>query len=198
MSTQQALDRRTVIGKIFARHPDLIAVAGLGNASWDLASVGDRDLSFPLWGAMGGAAIFGLGLAIAQPNRTVIAITGDGEQLMGLGGLATIAQNAPKNLVIIVMDNGLYGETGRQKTHTATGTDLAAVAIACGFKSADMIQTEDDVGRMLSRIGSFEGPYLAVIKIEPKDHPKVLPPRNGTYLKDRMRLALLNNEAKYQ
>ena len=102
-------------------------VAGLGSASYDLFAAGDRDLNFYLWGAMGGAAAMGLGLAFAQPQRSVVVLTGDGEQLMGLGALATIGAHRPKNLTVVVLDNGHFGETGMQRS-TPGGVNLARIA----------------------------------------------------------------------
>jgi thiamine pyrophosphate-dependent acetolactate synthase large subunit-like protein len=111
-------------------------VTGLGSPSYDVHAAGDHDGNYYLWGAMGAAALVGFGLAQAQPDRTVLVVTGDGEQLMGLGGLATIAIAAPANLVIVVLDNGHYGETGMQRSHTGLGLDLAAIAKAAGFAEA--------------------------------------------------------------
>ena len=122
------LRRREVVGSLLKDRKDLLVVAGLGSTAWDITAAGDHDLGFPLWGAMGQAAMIGLGLAIAQPKRRVLVITGDGEMLMGLGALATIGVQHPKNLTVVVIDNERYGETGMQHTHTAHGVDLAGVA----------------------------------------------------------------------
>ncbi len=132
-SEQFPLRRREVAARLLADPGDLLVVAGLGSTAWDVTAAGDRPLNFPLWGAMGGAAMVGLGLALAQPQRRVLVITGDGELLMGIGSLATIAVQRPPNLAIVVFDNERYGETGMQATHTAHGVDLAGVAAACGF-----------------------------------------------------------------
>ena len=132
-SEQFPLRRREVAARLLADAGDLLVVAGLGSTAWDVTAAGDRPLNFPLWGAMGGATMVGLGLALAQPERRVLVITGDGELLMGIGSLATIAVQRPPNLAIVVFDNERYGETGMQATHTAHGVDLAGVAAACGF-----------------------------------------------------------------
>src|SRR6266542_6122021 len=134
------LNRREVVTALLADRGDLLVVAGLGATAWDVASVEEHPLDFPLWGAMGGAAMVGLGLAIAQPARRVLVITGDGEMLMGLGSFATIGVQAPRNLAIAVIDNERYGETGMQPTHTAHGVDLAAVALGCRFASARTVR----------------------------------------------------------
>ena len=115
------LDRRAFVAKLLADRQDLLVVSGLGTPTYDVAACGDHPLNFYLWGAMGGAGMIGLGLALAKPNRRVLVLTGDGEALMGLGSLATIGVKKPKNLVIVVLDNREYGETGRQPSHTAAG-----------------------------------------------------------------------------
>jgi len=133
------LRRRAVVEALLKDRKKLLVVAGLGSTTWDITAAGDHDLSFPTWGAMGQAAMMGLGLALAQPKRRVLVITGDGEMLMGLGSLATIGVQQPKNLTVVVIDNERYGETGMQATHTASGIDLAATAKACGFRLSKII-----------------------------------------------------------
>src|SRR5690349_19713100 len=121
------LERRAVVNKLLEDRKDVTVIAGLGAAAYDLAAAGDHDRNFYLWGAMGGAAMMGLGLALAQPDMPVLVVTGDGEALMGMGAFASIALHDPKNLTIVILDNEAYGETGGQATHTARSTDLAAV-----------------------------------------------------------------------
>ena len=140
------LRRRELAEALLADAGDLLVVAGLGSTAWDITAAGDRPLNFPLWGAMGGAAMLGLGLALAQPQRRVLVITGDGELLMGLGSLATIAVQRPPNLAIVVFDNERYGETGMQATHTAQGVDLAGIAAACGFPLTGTLREAREVG----------------------------------------------------
>src|SRR6267378_5746910 len=137
-----ALNRREVVASLLEGRGELLVVAGLGAPAWDCTAAGDHPLTFPLWGAMGSACPIGLGLALAQPKRRVLVVTGDGEMLMGLGSLATIGAQRPGNLAVVVLDNERYGETGMQKTHTAYGTDLAAVARACRFADARIIRTK--------------------------------------------------------
>src|SRR5207248_707823 len=133
------LHRRDVVKELLRERQELLVVAGLGSTVWDITAAGDSPLSFPMWGAMGQAAMLGLGLALAQPRRRVLVITGDGEMLMGLGSLATIGVQQPENLSIVVIDNGRYGETGMQATHTASGIDLAAAALACKLPFSETI-----------------------------------------------------------
>src|SRR6202022_3854668 len=125
--------RRAAVAALLKDRGDLLLVSGLGSPTYDVHAAGDSDANYYLWGAMGSAALIGLGLAQARPERNVLAITGDGEQLRGLGGLATIGVARPKNLTVAVIDNGHFGETGMQRSHTGSGLDLAAVASACGF-----------------------------------------------------------------
>ena len=130
------MKRREAVKQLLSGRKNLLVVAGLGSTAWDCTAAGDSPLTFPLWGAMGQAAMIGLGLALAQPRRRVLVITGDGEALMGLGALATIGVQRPANLTVVVIDNERYGETGMQATHTASGVDLAAIAKACGFRNS--------------------------------------------------------------
>lgn len=173
-------------------------VGGLGAPAWDITSAGDHELNFPLWGAMGGAAMIGLGLALAQPKKQVLVITGDGEMLMGLGALATIAVQAPRNLSIVVLDNERYGETGQQETHTGHGVDLAGMAKAAGIVRSFMVHTPAELSRLAQRIYTAEGALFAQVKIDMEKLPLVLPPRDGTLLKNRFRAALLGPDAAHQ
>lgn len=188
------LNRREVVRELVAERGELIIVAGLGSPAYDLASCGNDVLDFPLWGAMGGAAMVGLGLALAQPARNVLVLTGDGEMLMGLGSLATIAAQRPSNLRIVVMDNERFGETGQQLTHTAMGTNLAAVAAACGFRHTRTIRHIAELAALRTDIHTVEGALFAVVKVSAEDLPRVLPPRDGAYLTQRLREALLGQE----
>lgn len=188
------LDRRAVVRELLAERGALIVVAGLGAPAYDVAARGDRPRDFPLWGAMGGAAMVGLGLALAQPDLPVLVLTGDGEMLMGLGSLATIAAQRPPNLRIVVLDNEQYGETGQQPTHTATGTDLAAVASACGIARTATARQATEVARLRDQLHDDGGLLFAVVKVAQGDAPRVLPPRDGPYLTHRLREALLGAE----
>jgi len=190
-----ALDRRKVVRALLERRGELLVVAGLGSSAWDCTAAGDHPLTFPLWGAMGSACTIGLGLALAQPRRRVLVVTGDGEMLMGLGSLATIAVRRPANLAIVVLDNERYGETGMQKTHTAYGTDLAAVAAACGFATAEIIRGEARLVALRADIHRRRGPLFYQVKVGSDPVPLVLPPRDGALLKHRFREALLGKRA---
>jgi thiamine pyrophosphate-dependent acetolactate synthase large subunit-like protein len=184
------IDRRAAVRALLADRGQLICVAGLGGTAWDVAAAGDSDLDLPLWGAMGGAAMLGLGLALAQPDRPVLVVTGDGEQLMALGALATIAAARPANLSVAVLDNERYGETGSQVTHTALGTDLAAVAAGCGFADARTVRDLAGVDQLRTAVHALAGPVFAAVKITADRPPLVLPPRDGPLLARRLRSAL--------
>lgn len=190
MSAGAPLDRRAVVRELLAGREDLAVVTGLGSPSWDTVAAGDHDLNFYLWGAMGSAATVGLGLALAQPERPVLVITGDGEQLMGLGALATIAVQRPANLTIAVLDNERYAETGMQHSHTASGVRLDQVAAACGFAWTAEVAEAAGTGEVRGRLTALAGPGLAVFKVAPTDLARVLPPIDAVYLKHRFRSAL--------
>jgi thiamine pyrophosphate-dependent acetolactate synthase large subunit-like protein len=185
------LHRREVVKALLAERRDALVVAGLGSTAWDCTAAGDSPLTFPLWGAMGAAAMVGLGLAIAQPARRVLVVTGDGEMLMGLGSLATIGVQAPRNLAIAVIDNERYGETGMQETHTAHGVDLAAVALGCGFASASVAREQKELEAARAKLLATDGPVLVQFKVVAEKLPLVLPPHDGVVLRDRFRRVLL-------
>lgn len=192
------LDRRVAAAEILKDRGDALVVAGLGAPCWDTAAAGDNPLNFYAWGGMGGAAMIGLGLALAQPGRRVIILTGDGEMLMGLGSLATIAVQQPRNLALVVMDNERYGETGMQDTHTRHGVDLAGMAQAAGFSAAGTICTRAELTQWAPRIRTEAGPLFAAVKVNTDKIPLVLPRRDGTALKYRFREALLGAEEAYR
>ncbi|MEW5864516.1 MAG: thiamine pyrophosphate-dependent enzyme [Pseudomonadota bacterium] len=189
------LRRREVVRALLADRGGLLVVAGLGSTAWDCAAAGDAPLTFPMWGAMGTAAMTGLGLALAQPARRVLVVTGDGEMLMGLGSLATIGVERPRNLAIAVIDNERYGETGMQPTHTAAGVDFAAIARACGFARAMLVRDGAEFEAARRSLLGEEGPVLAQIKVAAEKLPLVLPPRDGSLLRARFRRALLGEAA---
>ena len=189
------LKRRAVVKQLLAERGDMLVVAGLGACAWDITSIGDHPNNFPLWGAMGGAVMIGLGIALAQPKRRVLVVTGDGEMLMGLGSLATVAVQKPKNLVIAVLDNERYGETGQQLTHTGMGTDLAAVARATGIEGSSLVRTGEQLRAFCADLAQAKATQFAQIKVDPEKLPVVLPPREVSYLKNRFRISVLGDSA---
>jgi thiamine pyrophosphate-dependent acetolactate synthase large subunit-like protein len=187
----QRLERRAAMATLLAnRGGDLLVVPGLGSTTWDLAALGDNAKDFYMWGAMGGTAMIGLGLALAQPKRRVAVITGDGEMLMGLGSLATIGVQQPPNLAVIVFDNGVYGETGMQPSHTTSGVHLVGVATACGIATCLDVQDESGLADLASRLKVLGGTLFARLAIAADEPPRVLPLRDGVALKQRFRAAL--------
>ena len=192
------LQRREVVQALLADRGGLLVVAGLGSTAWDCTAAGDSALSFPMWGAMGSAAMTGLGLALARPERRVLVLTGDGEMLMGLGSLATIGVQRPGNLSVVVIDNERYGETGMQATHTAHGVDLAAMARAAGFASSVLVRDMGGVAVLRQSVHKDAGPHFAQIKVAAEKVPLALPPRDGALLKSRFREALLGKSASLQ
>lgn len=185
-----AIARREFVARLLERCPEALVVAGLGSPAYDLFAAGDRDANFYLWGAMGGSTALALGLALAQPSRSVIAITGDGEQLMGLGSLATVGVQQPANLALVVLDNGHFGETGMQRSHTGYGASLAAIARACGIPHVLEIDGLDGVAGLSERVLARDATTFAQVFVEAGEVPRALPPRDGVYLKNRFRIGL--------
>ncbi len=187
----ERLERRAAMATLLeGRGDDLLVVPGLGSTTYDLAAAGDDDRNFYLWGAMGGAAMIGLGLALAQPDKRVAVITGDGEMLMGMGALATIGIQRPGNLAVVVFDNGVYGETGMQPSHTQSGVDLLRVAGGCGFATCLDVADEAGLRDLAARLKTLREPLFARVLIEASEPPRVLPERDGVVLKDRFRASL--------
>jgi thiamine pyrophosphate-dependent acetolactate synthase large subunit-like protein len=202
--TQATLHRRPLVKKILAGADDnLLVIAGLGSPNWDITNAGDRPLNMPLWGGMGAAVCMGLGLALAQPTKRVLVITGDGDMLMSMGSLATVAAQQPDNLSICVLDNEKFGETGNQATATAprnngptdsgAGTDLSVVARGCGIADSAVVRAEGEVAQLVKDLRSKKGPVFRVAKVMVEKLDFAMPPQDGAHLKDRFRAALLGS-----
>jgi thiamine pyrophosphate-dependent acetolactate synthase large subunit-like protein len=187
---QVMLERRDFVRQLLIDRGDLLVVPGLGSATYDVAAAGDHPLNFYLWGAMGGTAMIGLGLALARPDRRVLAMPGDGDLLMGFGSLATIGVKQPKNLTLVVLDNAHYGETGMQPSATHEGIDLVATALACRFKHAREVSYIEEAAEVRKLVHSGEGPILVNARISAEDTPRVLPLRDGHAIKERFIEAL--------
>ena len=182
------LDRRKTVARLLADRGDLLVVTGLGSPTYDVHAAGDQDANYYLWGAMGGAALVGFGLALARPERRVLVITGEGEQLMALGSLATIAVQPVSNLDIVVLDNGHYGETGMQASHTGLGLDLAALAAAAGFADARSVTTEVELECLVADHSTRgDGPRLAVVGVRAENLERSMPSRDAVFVKNRFR-----------
>lgn len=186
-SASRGVDRRDAVKRLLAERGGALIVAGLGAPAWDCAAAGETDDTFYLWGGMGLAAPIGLGLALAQPKRRVVVVTGDGEAMMGLGGLAVVSAEKPNNFAILVLDNEAFGETGHQPGLSAAGVDLAATALGLGFRTATTAAAQDALGAVADLLFRQPGPNLAVLKIRPGEAAKVLPERDGAVLARRFR-----------
>lgn len=184
------VDRRRFVGALLDRVPEALVVTGLGSPTYDVYANGDRAENFYLWGAMGGAVPLGLGLALARPERSVLVITGDGEHLMGVGTLGTVGALAPPNLTVAVLDNGHYGETGMQPSHTSLGTDLVAVAKGFGIGTAVRATDMSDAATIAAYVNERRATAYAQILVEPDEPPRAFPPRDGAAVKNRFRAAL--------
>jgi len=190
------LHRRAVVKTLLARRgADTLVIAGLGSAAWDVTAAGDDARNFCLIGGMGLTVPIGLGLAEAQPGKRVLVITGDGDMLMSLGALATVAQVRPRNLAIVVLDNERFGETGGQPTHTAGVADLAAIAKGAGFETTSTIREQGEIAAMADSVHDAPGPVFHVVKIAFESLEDIKPPLDGAYTKDRFRVALLGARA---
>jgi thiamine pyrophosphate-dependent acetolactate synthase large subunit-like protein len=170
---------------------DELLVCGLGSPVSEVSAARDRDLNFYLIGAMGSATAMGLGLALAQPDRSVIVVTGDGELMMNVGILATIGIKQPRNLSVLVFDNERFGETGQQVSHTAHGIDIAGIAAACRFAETMVVRQSHELDAALARTRAMAGPLLAAIKVDPDRVPMNIPIKDGVLVKGRFRKALL-------
>ena len=170
------MQRRTVVAALLENRPaDMVVVSSLGNPTWDVASVGDHALNFNFIGAMGQAGPFALGLAMARPEKRIVLFAGDGELLMSLGVLATIANQAPANLAVVALDNESYVETGSQPSATAGPTDLEAVARGCGFVNTRSVVDETPLDDIRVMVWEGEGPLFVNIKIVAEALPLVFP-----------------------
>jgi thiamine pyrophosphate-dependent acetolactate synthase large subunit-like protein len=195
---QPTLQRRPLVKKILEGADDnLLVIAGLGSSNWDITEAGDRPLNMPLWGAMGAPVGMGLGLALAQPGKRVLVITGDGDMLMSLGSLATVATQQPENLAIVVLDNEKFGETGNQATHTSPRnngpTDLSLRAKGCGIADVGIVREAGEVAQFVRDARTTKGPVFRVVKVMVEKLEFVMPPQDGAHLKDRFRQALLGH-----
>ena len=190
------MQRRTVVAALLENRPtNLVVVSSLGNPTWDVASVGDDALNFNFIGAMGQAGPFALGLAMARPEKRIVLFAGDGELLMSLGVLATIANQAPANLAVVALDNESYVETGSQPSATAGPTDLEAVARGCGFVHTRSVVDETSLDDIRVMVWEGEGPLFVNIKIVAEALPLVFPYSfDGAMAMNRFRGAVNDSE----
>jgi phosphonopyruvate decarboxylase len=182
--------RRPLMAHVLAQRGDALIVPGLGSPNWDCYAAGDAPEFLYSWGGMGLAVPIALGLAMAQPARRVVCVTGDGEILMGIGSLAVVADQAPKNLGILVLDNESFGETGRQRGLTGSRADIAAAAEGLGIAGTMTVTEQGKAGELAEFLFKAPGPVLAVAKIALTEDPWALPEKDGAIIAHRFRTAL--------
>lgn len=186
------LDRREAVPKLIGRHEDFLFVTGLAGTARDIAALThDGAHIYTMAGAMGGATMIGLGLALARPDKRVLVATGDGELLMNVGSLATIAILNPANLSILCVDNGHYGETGYQKSHTSLGVDLEKIAVGSGIKRTRTISIEAELAEGGGMLRDGNGTAFVVLKVKPDDPPPFKRNLDPASCRERFRGALL-------
>ena len=185
------LDRNEAVPQLIGRHEDFLIVAGLAGTARDLTFLSrDAPHVFALAGAMGSATAIGLGLALARPERRVLVVTGDGELLMNVGTLATVAVMNPSNLAIVCVDNGHYGETGYQKSHTSLGVDLEQMAIGAGIRTTRRLTRSDEIPEASRLIREGNGTSFMLMRVKPNESPPHKRDLDATTERLRFRAAL--------
>ncbi|MCB1546403.1 MAG: aldehyde dehydrogenase [Hyphomicrobiaceae bacterium] len=188
------LDRCEIVPKLIGKHEDFLFVTGLAGTSKDIAALTkDGDHIFTMAGTMGAAVAAGLGLALAQPDKRVMVVTGDGELLMNVGALATVAVLNPPNLSILCVDNGHYGETGYQRTHTSQVTDLEKMAAGAGIKSTCTVASEGDIAKGARMLREGNATSFVLLRVKPEDPPKFKRNLNAAECRVRFRKSLLGH-----
>lgn len=184
------IQRRPFVAELLKRRGNALVIPGLGSPTWDTFAAGDSPEYLYSWGGMGLAVPTALGVALAQPSRRVLALTGDGEMMMGIGSLAVVADQNPQNLTILVLDNEHFGETGRQTGLTGNKADLTAVARGFGIERTMTVTEQGKVGELAEFLFQGQGPALAVAKIALSEDPWRLPEKDGGTIAHRFRVAL--------
>src|SRR5471032_2090506 len=188
------LDRITSVPAIIGDHKDFLFIGGLAGTAKDLAALTDDGPHYyGLAGAMGAAVMMGLGLALARPEKKVLVATGDGELLMNIGALATVSVLNPPNLSILCVDNGHYGETGYQKSHTCLGVDLEQMAIGAGIKSTCSVEKEHEIAKGAHMLRESSGACFVLLRVKPTDGPKLRRLMNPADARVRFRLGTLGH-----
>ncbi|MEL6622502.1 MAG: thiamine pyrophosphate-dependent enzyme [Pseudomonadota bacterium] len=193
--TSNRIQRRKFVGDLLERRAGALVVPGLGSPTWDCFAAGDSPEYLYSWGGMGQAVPTALGLALAQPERRILVLTGDGEMLMGVGSLGVVANQAPSNLAILVLDNETFGETGKQTGLTAGASDLCTVANGFGIAKTRQIDDAGDLTGIASFLFEEPGPVFAVAKIALSEDPWRLPVKDGVAIANRFRTAIGTSEA---
>ena len=189
-SGSNKIQRRAFVAELLKHRGNALVIPGLGSPTWDTFAAGDSPEYLYSWGGMGLAVPTALGVALAQPSRRVLALTGDGEMMMGIGSLAVVADQNPRNLTILVLDNEHFGETGRQTGLTGNKVDIAAVARGFGIERTMTVTEQGKVGELAEFLFQGQGPALAVAKIARSEDPWRLPEKDGGTIAYRFRVAL--------
>jgi thiamine pyrophosphate-dependent acetolactate synthase large subunit-like protein len=189
------IQRRPFVASLLAHRGNGLVVPGLGSPTWDCSAAGDAPEYLYSWGGMGLAVATALGLALAHPERRVLALTGDGEMMMGIGTLGVVASQAPDNLAILVLDNESFGETGKQTGLTSGSTDLCRIAEGFGIQHTMMVTEQGAAGDLAAFLFKKPGPVFAVAKIALSEDPWNLPIKDGGAIARRMRIALGHEKA---
>jgi phosphonopyruvate decarboxylase len=189
-ATANKIKRRPFVAELLKHRGNALVVPGLGSPTWDISAAGDQPEYLYSWGGMGLAVSTALGIALAQPDRRVLAITGDGEMMMGIGSLGVVADQAPKNLGILVLDNEHFGETGRQHGLTGARTDMCKVAEGFGIAKTLLVTEESQIGALAELMFKTPGPTFAIAKIAITEDPWALPVKDGAAIAHRFRIAV--------
>jgi len=189
-ASSNKIQRRPFVADLLGRLNGALVVPGLGSPTWDIFASGDSPEYLYSWGGMGLAVPTGLGLALAQPTRRVLVITGDGEMMMGIGSLGVVADQAPRNLGILVLDNEAFSETGRQRGLSGNRADLCAVARGFGFGETMLVTEQSQVPMLADHLFAKPGPVFAVAKIAITEDPWRLPEKDGGAIARRFKVAL--------
>lgn len=196
MTTEQdygpGLDRRVVVPRLLADHENMLFVTGLAGTARDVSALCQENGNYyTMAGAMGGATAMGLGLALAQPDRRVVVVTGDGELLMNLGSLSVVSVMAPSNMSIVCVDNGHYQETGNQASHTSLGVDLEQIARGSGFKATRRVDAEDQIDDARQLVAGSNTPSFVLVRVNQAPPPTYRRSLDASYWKTRFRTSLL-------
>jgi thiamine pyrophosphate-dependent acetolactate synthase large subunit-like protein len=189
------IQRRPFVAALMQQRNGALVVPGLGSPTWDLSAAGDSAEYLYSWGGMGLAVPTALGIALAQPQRRVLCLTGDGELMMGVGSLAVVGDQRPANLSILVLDNEHFSETGQQRGLTGTAADLCAVARGFGIAKTLLVTEESQTRELAELLFRTPGPVFAVAKIAVSEDPWSLPEKDGAAIARRFRIAQGHDKA---
>ena len=188
-----SLDRKKAIPILLGDTDRFLIISGLAGPAKDIGFLTkESSNTFLFGGAMGGALPTSLGLALARPKDTILCVSGDGDVLMSMGSLATIATMKPKNLIIICVDNSLYLETGGQKSHTGLGVDLDVVSQGCGFLRTKTITNENELLQGATLVNNnFNGPTFILLQVDKTSPPQYSRNWNASQAKIKFKQNLL-------